>query len=136
MDVRLSQVSIFVYFSISIFFCANPATTFLALGHCLNYCVDSFNYDDSGARDEALLLDHSEQLLDSISTCDVNTGYYILLLILFVLLFCLFDLFLFFIVFSFAHFIPFLRDSHIISITTAEFIYYVVIIILVNLGKP
>ena len=58
-----------------------------------------------------------------------------LLLVLFVLLFCLFVLFFFFIVYSFVHFLPFSRDSHIISITTAEFRYYNVIIILVNLGK-
>ena len=58
-----------------------------------------------------------------------------LLLVLFVLLFCLFVLFFFFIVYFFVHFFPLFRDSHVISITTAEFRYFVVII-LVNLGKP
>ena len=33
-----------------------------------------------GQRMQALLVDHSEQLLDSFSTCDVNRGYYMLLL--------------------------------------------------------
>ena len=42
----------------------------------------------------------------------------------------LFVLFFFFIVYSFVHFFPFFKDSHIISITTAEFRYYVVITIL------
>ena len=51
-----------------------------------------------------------------------------LLLFLFVLLFFvgLFG------VFSFCVF----RDSNVISIVTVEFRYYVVIIVLVNLGKP
>ena len=58
------------------------------------------------------------------------------LLVLLVLLFYLFVLFFFFILYSFVHFFPFFRDSHIISITTAEFRYYVALTILVNLGKP
>ena len=44
------------------------------------------------------------------------------------LLLVLFDLLLFFCVFF--------RDSNMISISTVEFRYYVVIIIPVNLGKP
>ena len=46
-----------VYLSVSqsliflICLCASPATTFLVLTHCLHYCVASFNYDDSRARD-------------------------------------------------------------------------------------
>ena len=36
---------------------------------------------------QTLPVDHSQQLPDSISTCDVNRGYYMLLLFLFVLLF-------------------------------------------------
>ena len=56
-----------------------------------------------------------------------------LLLFLFVLLLfvCLFLLFVFLGVFYI-----FFRDSNMISIGTIEFRYYVVIIILVNLGKP
>ena len=68
-----------------------------------------------------LPVDPSEQLLDSISTCDVNRGYYMLLLILFV---C----FLFY--YFFVHFFPFFRDNHIIFISAVEFRYYVVIIML------
>ena len=59
MDVRLgckfaSNVSIFVHFSISnLFFslCDSRVTTFLVLTHCLHYCLASFNYGDSRARD-------------------------------------------------------------------------------------
>ena len=69
----------------------------------------------------ALPVNHSEQLPDSISTCDVNRGYYMLLLFLFALL---------------LFFVDFFRNSNIISIGTVEFRYYVVIIIPVNLGKP
>ena len=140
MDVWLSSkyaplVTIFVSFSVSFFLlCSSPATTLLTLTQCLHYFVASFNYDDSGARD-AGPVDHLQQLLDSISTCDVNRGYYMLLLVSFVL-FCLFVLFFFFIVYSFVYFFHFSRDSYIISITAAEFRYYVVVIILVNLGKP
>ena len=80
----------------------------------------------------ALPADHSEQLSDTISTYDVNRGYYTLLLFLFVLL-------LFVVVvagfFCFC-FCCFFWDSNMISIDTVEFRYYVVIIILVNLGKP
>ena len=71
-----------------------------------------------------LSVDHSEQFSDNISTCDVNTSYYMLLLFLFVLL-----LFVFCACF-------FSRDSNIISIGTVEFRYYVAIIIPMNLGKP
>ena len=31
--------------------CASTATTFLVLTHCFHYCLASFNYGDSGARD-------------------------------------------------------------------------------------
>ena len=140
MDVWLSSkyaplVTIFVSFSVAFFLlCSSPATTLLTLTQCLHYFVASFNYDDSGARD-AGPVDHLQQLLDSISTCDVNRGSYMLLLVSFVLLFCLF-LFFFFIVYSFVYFFHFFRDSYIISITAAEFRYYVVVIILVNFGKP
>ena len=141
MDVWLSSkyaplVTIFVSFSVAFFLlCSSPATTLLTLTQCLHYFVASFNYDDSGARD-AGPVDHLQQLLDSISTCDVNRGSYMLLLVSFVLLFCLFVFFFFFIVYSFVYFFHFFRDSYIISITAAEFRYYVVVIILVNLGKP
>ena len=89
------------------------------LTHSLKYREASFNYGDSKARD------HSEQLPDSISTCDVNRGYFMLLLFLFVLLLCV-CVFLFF----------FSRDSNMISIGTVDFRYYVAAIIPVNLGKP
>ena len=82
-----------------------------------------------------LPVDPSEQLPDSISTCHVSRGYNMLLLILFVLL--LFVRFLNFLFYGlFVHFFPFFRDNHIIFISTVEFRYYVVIIILVDLGKP
>ena len=45
-------------------------------------------------------------------------------------------LFFFFIVSLFDFFILFFRDSNMISISTVEFRHYVVLIILVNLGKP
>ena len=58
-----------------------------------------------------------------------------LLLILFVLL--LFVRFFNFLFYGFfVHFFPFFRDNHIIFISAVEFRYYVVIIILVKLGKP
>ena len=82
-----SDVSIFVYFSVSNFFlCASPVTTFLELKHCFHYYVTSYNYGDSRAKD------YSEQLPNSIFTSDVNRRYYMLLLFLFVLFlfFCLF----------------------------------------------
>ena len=64
---------------------------------------------------------------------DVKRGYYMLLLFLFVFL-------LFVFLFSFHLFLllllSFFRDSNMISISKVEFRYYVVIIILVNLGKP
>ena len=66
--------------------CASPTTTFLVLMHCLHYCVASLTMVTVGQWMQALPVDHSEQLPDSISTCDVNSGYYILLLFLFVLL--------------------------------------------------
>ena len=110
MDVQLgskiaSEVSIFVNFSIfnHIFFlCTSPATTFSALTHCLLCRVASFNYGDSRARDVGPSVDHSEQLHDSISTCDVNKGYCMLWLFLFVLLFlcvyvCVYSFFFFFV---------------------------------------
>ena len=68
---------------------------------------------------DVLPVDHSEQLPHSISTCDIHRGCYMLLLFLFVFL-------LFFMSFS----------SNMISIRMAEFKYYVIILILVNLGKP
>ena len=50
-----------------------------------------------GQRMQALLVDHSEQLLDSFSTCDVNRGYYMLLLFFFCCCCsCFFYYFLFF----------------------------------------
>ena len=64
---------------------------------------------------------------------DVKRGYYMLLLFLFVFL-------LFVFLFSFHLFLllllSFFRDSNMISISKVEFRYYVVITILVNLGKP
>ena len=48
------------------------------------------------------------------------------------LLWFLFVLFFFFVFFA----CDFFRDNNMISIGTVEFRYYVVIIILVNLGKP
>ena len=69
---------------------------------------------------QTLSVDHSEQLLDSSSTSDVNRGYYMLLQFLVVVCF-------FFVFFS--------RDNNVISLGTVEFRYYVAIIP-VNLGKP
>ena len=69
---------------------------------------------------QALPVDPSEQLSDSISTCDVNKG---LLFVCFIFLFCFF----------FVHFFPFLG---IVFVSTVEFRYYVVVILLVDLGKP
>ena len=102
---------------------------------------------------QSLSVDHSEQLPDRISTCDVNRGYYVLLLFLFVLLlffggfflcfvwfcflFCfVFFVFVFFVVVVVFSLCFFFRDSNIISIGTVEFRYYVVILIPVNLAKP
>ena len=48
----------------------------------------------------------------------------------------LFVSFFFFIVFSLVFFISFFRNSNISSFSTVEFRYHVVLIILVNLGKP
>ena len=62
----------------------------------------------------ALSVDHSEQLSDNISICDVNMLLYVVAVFV-----CLF----------------FFRDSNMISIDTVEFRYYV-IIIPVNLRKP
>ena len=54
----------------------------------------SFNYGDSRGRDVGpISVDHSEQLPDSIFTCDVNKDYYMLLLFLFVLLLFVFSLY-------------------------------------------
>ena len=69
---------------------------------------------------QTLSVDHLEHLLDSISTSDVNRGYYMLLQFLVVVCF-------FFVFFS--------RDNNVISLGTVEFRYYVAIIP-VNLGKP
>ena len=69
---------------------------------------------------QTLSVDHSEQLLDSSSTSDVNRGYYMLLQFLVVV--CFFCVF-------------FSRNNNMISIGTVEFRYYVAIIP-VNLGKP
>ena len=109
MDVWLSSkyaplVTIFVSFSVAFFLlCSSPATTLLTLTQCLHYFVASFNYDDSGARD-AGPVDHLQQLLDSISTCDVNRGSYMLLLVSVVLFVCF--IFLFYCLF-FCLFFPF-----------------------------
>ena len=65
----------------------------------------------------ALPVDYSEQLPDSISTCDINSGYYMLLL--FVLLLFVYFIFIFHCLFLF-HF-HFFRDSNMISISTVEF---------------
>ena len=72
-------------------------------------------------------VDHSEQLPDSIFTCDVNKDYYMLLLFL-----------VCFVVVCFLSVCVcvFSSDSNMISIGTVEFRYYVAIIIPVNLGKP
>ena len=59
-----------------------------------------------------------------------------LFLLFFVLLLFFFVLFSFFSCFLVCLFVVFFRDSNMISIGTVEFRYYVVIIILVNLGKP
>ena len=64
------------------------------------------------------LPDHSEQLPDSISTCDT-----------YVVTFCY--VFVFLLIFYFL----FLRDSNMISISSVEFKYFVVIIVLVNKGN-
>ena len=58
-----------------------------------------------------------------------------LLLFLFILLLFVCFIFLFYYLFVFFSFICF-GDNNMISISTVEFRYYVVIIILVNLGKP
>ena len=42
------QKYVALFLSFQYFFHASPVTTFLALTHCLHYCVASFNYDDSG----------------------------------------------------------------------------------------
>ena len=82
---------------------------------------------------EDLSVEHSDQLSDSISTCNVNRGYYMLLLFLFVFLYffglpvCVCALFLC---------IFFSRDRNMISIGTIEFRYYDAIIIPVNVEKP
>ena len=68
------------------FLCASSATTFMVLTHCLHYCVASCNYGDSRARDAGPTCWPFRAMPDNISTCDVNRGYYMLLLFLFVLL--------------------------------------------------
>ena len=131
------SISQFLFFYF--FLCASPATTFLELTHCFHYRLTSFNYGDSRARDVGLCVDYSEQLPDSIFTCDVNRGYYTLLLVLLVLL-------LSFVVFSFVLFcfgfgffcccfvLLFLGIAD--SIGAVDLRYYIVIIKLVTLGKP
>ena len=141
MDARLSsksasEVSIFVCFSISIFsyvLIQRPPswrwrTVYITVwNHLTMMAVGQGMYTSP--------VDPSEQFPDSISTCDVNRGYSMLLLILFVLLlFVCFFLFSF-LLFFFVHFFPFFRDNHVIFITRVEFRYYVVIIILVDLKK-
>ena len=59
-----------------------------------------------------------------------------LLLLFFVLFFFVFVLLFFCYCFFFVVIVVFFRDSNIISIGIAEFRYYVVIVILVNLRKP
>ena len=81
-----------------------------------------------------LPVDHSKKLPDSIcAACDVTRGYYMLLLFLFVmLLFIVFCFVLFcFVLLCFLFF----RDSNMIYKGIAEFRYYVVIIILVNVKE-
>ena len=60
---------------------------------------------------------------------------FLFVLLLFVVIVGLFFLFLMFVLFCFV-FLFFFRDSNMISTGIAEFRYYVVIIILMNLGKP
>ena len=108
------------------FLCASVVTTFL---------VHYLAMETMGQGMQVLTVVHSKQLRDSSSTCDVSRGYYMLLLFLFVLLF-IFLFYFSFLLFVFFLFIYFLRDSNMISISTVEFRYYVVIIVLVNLGKP
>ena len=96
---------------------------------------------------KALPVNHSEQLSDSISTRDVSTGHYLLLLFLLVVLLfaCLFYFsFLLFVCLFVCVFLPikhffyfsFFSDSNMISISTVGFRHYVVIIVLVNVGEP
>ena len=115
------------------FLCASPVTTFLMLRHCLHHCVASLFYGDSDGRDLCTICWSFRALPDSISTCDVNRGYYMLLLFLFILLLFVYFISLFYYLLVF--FIYF-RDNNMISISTVEFRYCVVIIILVKLGKP
>ena len=85
----------------------------------------------------ALPVDYSEKLSDSIATSDINSVCYMLFLFLFALLLFVCFIFLFFcLLFLFFFFFFIFRDSNKISISTVEFRYYVVIIVLVNLGKP
>ena len=103
-----------VYFPISqyliFFLCASPASTFLVLKHCLHYCVASFNYGDSRARDVGPTCWSFRAMPDSISVCDVNRGYYMLLLFLFVLLLLVVIVFFRFFCFLFFCF----RDSKVV----------------------
>ena len=121
-------------FQFLVFLCARPATTFLVLTHCLYHCVASFHYVDSGARDvgttswsfRAIAWQH-------LHLWSKRGLLYIAVVFVCIVVVCLF---FFFIVSLFDFFILFFKDSNMISISTVEFRHYVVLIILVNLGKP
>ena len=117
------------------FLCASVVTTFLVLTHCLHYCMALFSYGDNGAKGVGPNCCSFKAIAwqQLHLWCKQGLLYVATVFVCFVVR--LFALFLIFIVCVFL-FIYFLRDSNMISISTVEFRYYVVIIVLVNLGKP
>ena len=91
MDLRLGSkyafdISMFVYFSIAIsFLLVQGPPSWCWRTVCITV-LDYLTVMTVGQRMQALPVDHSQQLRDSISTSDVNRYYYILSLFLFVLL--------------------------------------------------
>ena len=131
LDVQLcskypSEVSIFAYFSIfNSYLSGSPTITLLVLMYCLNYCVAS-NYGNSGAIDVGPTCWSFRVIAWQHLHLWYKAGA-----ILWCCCFC------FVVSFSLVFFVfIFLRDSNMIYIRPAEFRYYVVITILVNLGKP
>ena len=113
-------------------YCVSPLTTFLVLTHCLHDCVASFNYSNSGVCRPYLLIIQSNCQIASPSMIWKQGLLYVHAAFV-----CFVDVVSSYggNVFFFCFFFLFLRDIHTIFISTVEFRYDVVIIILVNFKK-